>query len=164
MLVSRRRPRAGEEERVVRAAGELGPRVAEVAREPVRRLLAERDDALFAALAVADVDELLLEVDVSEVEADGFGAAEAGGVDELDERAVPDRDRAVALERLEQLLDLGGGRRVGQAPRAAGREACVGDALRPERMAEEGAHGGELARDRRRRELPPRRAPPSDAT
>ena len=146
---------------------ELGPRVAQVAAEPVRRLLAERHDALLAALAAADVHELLLEVDVAEVEADRLGAAEPGGVDELDERAVPQRDRAVALERLERALDLGGRGSVGQAPRASRREACVGHALRPERMPEEGAHGGQLAADRRRGELPaavppPRAAEPGD--
>jgi hypothetical protein len=36
----------------------------EVARDPVRRLLAERDDPVLAAFAAAHVDELLLEVDV----------------------------------------------------------------------------------------------------
>ena len=108
--------------------------------------------------------ELLLEVDVAEVEADSLGAAQPGGVDELDERAVPQRDRSFALERGERALDLGGRRRVGQAPRAARAEARVGHALGPERMSEEGAHRGELPADRRRRELPPRRAPPSQAT
>src|SRR5437764_14623425 len=88
----------GEEERVVRAGRELGPRVAEVAGEPVLRFLAEWDDAILVAFAMADVHELLLEVDVAEIEADGLGAPEACGVDELDERAVPDRQRAVAVE------------------------------------------------------------------
>ena len=57
-----------EEQRVLGAAGELRPRLAEVARDEVRGLLAERDDAVLRALALADVDELLLEVDVAEVE------------------------------------------------------------------------------------------------
>ena len=154
MLVSSRRPRAERKNALFAPARELGPRFAEVAGEPVLRLLAERHDAVLAALAVADVDELLLEVDVAEVETDRLGAAQAGGVDELDERAVAERDRAVAFERGEQLLDLGGRGGVGQAPRAAGGEPSVRHALRAERMAEEGAHGGELPRDRRRRELP----------
>jgi hypothetical protein len=63
-----------EEERVVGSLRQLGPRVAEVAREPVLRLLAERDDAVLATFAPADVDELLLEVDVAEVEGDCLGA------------------------------------------------------------------------------------------
>jgi hypothetical protein len=52
------------------------------------------------------VDELLLEVDVREVEAHRLGAAQPGGVDELDERAVPQRDRPFSFERVEGALDL----------------------------------------------------------
>ena len=85
-----------EEQRVLGAARELGPRLAEVAGDPVRGLLAERDDAVLRALAVPDVHVLLLEVDVAEVEPDGLGAAQPGRVDELDERAVAERERAVA--------------------------------------------------------------------
>ena len=119
VLVSRRRPRAERKNASFAPFASCGPRVAQVAAEPVRRLLAERDDALLAALAAADVDELLLEVDVAEVEADGLGAAQPGGVDELDERAVPQRDRALSFERFEHALDLGGRRSVRQAPCAA---------------------------------------------
>jgi len=42
----------GEEERILCPASELRTAVAEVERQPVRGLLAERDDALLAALAV----------------------------------------------------------------------------------------------------------------
>jgi hypothetical protein len=45
---------------------------------------------------VANVHVLLLEVDVGEVETDRLGATEAGGVDELDERAVPEGERPFA--------------------------------------------------------------------
>src|SRR5207302_3914844 len=88
-------------------------------------------------------------------------------VDELDERPVSQRDRAVALERLERALDLRGCGGVGEAVRPARREAGVGDAIRPERMPEEGADGRELAADRRGRELSwpaavPRAAQPRD--
>ena len=68
----------GEEQRVLGAAGERRARVAQVPRDPERRLLAERHHALLAALAAADVDELLLEVDIGEVEPDRLGAAEPG--------------------------------------------------------------------------------------
>ena len=86
----------GEEERVVRAARQLRPRLAQVAGDDVRRLLAERHDPLLAALA-AHADELLLEVDVGEIEPDRLGAAQAGRVDELDECAVAEAERAVAV-------------------------------------------------------------------
>jgi hypothetical protein len=122
--------------------------------EPERRLFAEGHDALLAALGAADVYELLVEVDVGEVEPHRFCAAQAGGVDELDERAVSQRDRTVSLERLEHALDLGSGGGVGKAARAARREPGVGDAVRPERMPEKGTHRGQLAADRGRRELP----------
>ena len=108
--------------------------------------------------------ELLLEVDVAEVEAHSLGAAQPGGVDELHERAVPQRNRSFALERLERALDLGGRGSVGQAPRAARAEARVGHPLGPERMSEEGAYRGQLPADRGRRELPAtaRAAEPGD--
>ena len=77
-----------------------------------RRLLAERDDALLAALS-AHVHDLAVEVDVAEVERDGLGASEPRGVEELEERAVAQGERRVALDDLEDLLDLGRLRRVG---------------------------------------------------
>src|SRR6266508_4983002 len=84
-----------EEERIRSASRERRARVAQVDRHPVGGFLAERHDALLAALAT-HVHELLLEVDVSEVEPDRLGASEARGVDELDESSVADRERAVA--------------------------------------------------------------------
>ncbi len=157
-------PAHGQEECVVCSLRQVRPRLAQVAAEPKRRLLAERHDALLAALAAPDSQELLLEVDVSEIEAYGLRAPQSGGIDELDESAVPQRDRPLALERLERALDVCGGGGVWQAPRAARAEARVGDALGPERMPEEGAHRGQLAADRGRRELPAasRAAEPGD--
>ena len=69
-------------------------------RDDVRRLLAERDDALLAALP-ADANVLLLEVDVAEVEADRFRASQPGRVDELDESAKEwDREAVRAIPTL----------------------------------------------------------------
>ena len=93
--VSRRRPRAERKSAFSAPRASCGPRVAQVARDEVRRLLAERDDAVLAALALAHVHALLLEVDVAEVEADRLGGAQPGRVDELDERAVAEPERAV---------------------------------------------------------------------
>ena len=126
--VSRRRPRAERNERVLGAAGELRARVAQVARDERGRLLAERDDAVLRALAVADVDELLLEVDVAEVEPDRLRAAQPGRVDELDQRAVAESRAAPSLgEPGDDRVDLARLRRVGKParpPRArAGRRA-----------------------------------------
>src|SRR4051812_13522535 len=88
-------PARREKQRVLRAARELRTRLAEVARDERTRLLAQRHDAVLAALAFAHVDELLLEVDVAEIEMHRLGAAQPGGVDELDEGAVAERERAV---------------------------------------------------------------------
>src|ERR671935_2137509 len=93
----------GEEEGVLGAARELGPGVEQVAREPPGRLLAERDDPLLATFA-PHADELLLEVDVRKIEVDGLAAAQPGRIEELHQRTVAQRERAVAVECLERLL------------------------------------------------------------
>src|SRR5207244_10479572 len=118
-------------------------------------LLAQRDDALLRALAVPDMDTLLLEVDVAEVEPDRLGAAQPGRVDELDERPVAQRERlAAASEPVQQAVDLVELGRVRQAARPARGERGVRDAVRAEREPQQAAHGREPPRDRRRRELP----------
>src|SRR3954469_13331261 len=147
-----------EEERVLRAADELWPRLAQVDRDSVRRLFAEWNDALLAALA-AHVDELLLEVDVGEVQVDRLLRAQAGRVDELDQGPVAEAQGAGPIESVERGVDVLGAGRVGKAPRPPRRERRVRDPLRPERVAQERANGRELSPDRRRRELPGPRAP-----
>jgi aminopeptidase len=143
-----------EEERVLSTPGELWPCVVEVPRGPPRGLLSERDDALLAALA-AHADVLLLEVDVGQVESDGLGASKAGGVDELDEGSVPERERAVAVERPERRVHLLRTRRVRKPPRASKRQCRVGNPCSAEREAQERPDRGDLARDRRGRKLRP---------
>ena len=108
----------GQEEGVVRAGRERRPSRLQVARELERRLLAERDDALLAALA-ADVHDLAVEVDVAEVERDRLLAPQPRRVEELEQGAVAERQRRVAVDELEQLLDLGGLGRVGEPARTA---------------------------------------------
>src|SRR5439155_20238066 len=126
----------GEEERVRGAGGELRSRVAEITREPGGRLLAERDHALLSAFP-ADSHELLLEVDVGEVEVDRLPAPEPGGVHELHERRVPEREPRVPVESVDRGVDRLLLRRVREAARPPRREGRVGHAGRPEREAEE---------------------------
>jgi hypothetical protein len=68
----------GKEERILCATGKLGPRAVEIQRDEVRRLLAERDDPVLRTLALSHVHEFLFEVDVTEIEADRFRAAQTG--------------------------------------------------------------------------------------
>ena len=94
-------PARREKDRVDCIAGERRPAVTEVAREVVSRLLSQRDDPLFPALA-ADVECFALEVDVGEIEPDGLRAPEPTGVQELEESSVSQRERVVSLYVLEQ--------------------------------------------------------------
>ena len=87
-----------EKQRVVCASREGRARVAEVGRDRMRRPLAERHDALLAALA-EHVHRLLLEVDVCEVKPDDLGAAQAAGVGQLEDRGVADRQCRVTPRR-----------------------------------------------------------------
>jgi len=111
-----------EEERVLGAARELRARLAEVARDEGSRLLAERDDTILGAFAVPHVHALLLEVDVAEIEPDRFRRTQAGRVHELDECAVAQRKRAVAVEGVHDRLDLGALRRDREPARTLRRE------------------------------------------
>ncbi len=111
----------------------------------MRCLLAERDDAILAALAVANVHVFLLEVDVGEIETDSLGAAQAGRVDELDERAVPECEWAFALERCKLLFDFGTAWSIGQPTASARRQPRIRDARGAQRVAEERAHRRELS-------------------
>src|SRR6266542_1843587 len=146
----------GDEERVLGADGELGPPLTQVVRQPVGGLLAERDDALLSALA-ANVQGLLVEVDVAEVERRRLRAAQSGRIDELDEGPVPKSQRTLAVEPGEHRVHLGRSRRVGKAVAPSRRERDVGYALRPEREAQQRPDRGELACQRGRGQ-PPRAA------
>ena len=76
-------------------------------------LLAERHDALLAALPV-HVHCLALEVDVDEVEPDDLRAPQPARVEELEQGTIPERQRRVAVDGLEQRRDLVLLRRVRQ--------------------------------------------------
>ena len=145
----------GEEERALGAAREQWARVAQAPCNPQRRLLAERDDPILAALA-PHVHVLLLEVDVAEVESDRLRAAEARRVDELEQRAVPKRDRLLVVEALDELLDLLELRRIRQAARLPRRQRELGHAGAAERVPDQRADRRDPAGDRSRGEtLPP---------
>src|SRR5438477_268001 len=83
-------------------------------------------------------EELLpVELDVREVEPDRLRAPQAGRVHELDEGAVPQGERPVAVERIKGGLDLRRLRRVRQAARPTWREGGIRNLGRAEREAQE---------------------------
>ena len=159
VLVSRRRPRRGEEERVVRAARELRaarrggsarpsappPRRAG-RRGPCRPCRCARARAPARSRRRRDRGRRPRRCAGrrSRRARRARGCAAAAAL-RLRARRAPCRRRRR------------GARRAAARPRR-GASARVGDARRAERVAEEGAHSRELSRDRRRRELPaPRR-------
>jgi aminopeptidase len=141
-----------KEKRPLGTARELRPRLTQVAGDEARRLLAEWHDSVLAAFAEANVHELLFEVDVPEVEADGLSAAQACGIDELHQRLVSERKRPFTFERVDEVLDLALLRGVRQSARSFRGERSVRHSLGPECVPEERADGGQLPPDRRRRE------------
>ena len=117
--------RSGAGERAaLRVQEELGPvarvevraAAGEVAPQRLDGRASERDDALLVALA-GDADEAVVEVDARLVEADRLGDAEAGAVEQLDQRPVAQRARRRAGRGLDQPLDLAGRQRARQGAR-----------------------------------------------
>src|SRR5580765_4791830 len=100
------------------------------------------------------MDVLLLEVDIPEIEPHGLGASKARRVNELEQCAVADRERAARLAgRLDDRLDLCCLRGVGKAAPPLGRERDVRDVPRPEGESEQRADRREPPGCGRRREL-----------
>src|SRR5439155_12967407 len=86
--------------------------------------------------------------DVTEVEPDRLGAAEAGRVNKLDERAVAEIENPIARQRGEDPVHLLRLRRGRQPARPARRERCVRRVLRSEWGTEQAANCCEPPRDR----------------
>jgi hypothetical protein len=105
-----------EEHGVLRTACELGASLVQIPREDMRRLFAQRDDPLFPTFAT-DMELLAVEVDVCELEPDGLRASKPGGIDQLDERPIPQRERPVSIELVESGFHLGCLGTVRQPPR-----------------------------------------------
>src|SRR6186713_6411 len=78
-------------------------------------MAADGNDALLVPLAGA-ADETALEVDVGLAEPHGLADSQPRAVEQLCERAVPERTWGRARRRLDQALCLRGRERAGQAP------------------------------------------------
>jgi hypothetical protein len=110
--------RVEEELRPVTAI-EVGATQREVAADGLGRRSSERDDPLLPALA-EHADDPLVEVDAALLEPDGLGHAQAGAVQELDERAIPARARSRPVGGVDQPLRLGGRHHAREALGAPG--------------------------------------------
>ena len=73
---------------LARARLQPRPALGEVALDPVRGVAAERHDAILAALALAHPDGAERAVEIGHVEPRQLGAAQAGGVERFEDRAV----------------------------------------------------------------------------
>ena len=131
--------------------------VAQVGADNPPGVASDRHDAFFVAFS-EDADDTVGEVDVGELEADGFADADTGGVQRFEQRAVSLRERTVAGHRAEELVDLCFVERFGDPLRDAGcvdvfarigRKESFGGAKTVERPDRD-----QCTCDRRRREEP----------
>src|SRR4030095_7590546 len=88
-----KRGRVHEQPRTAAFAEENGTCVSQISAHPGRRLIAERHDALLAALAGA-CQIGGFQIDVAGPQRNQFRHTQAGGVQQLDERAVAEATRA----------------------------------------------------------------------
>ncbi len=107
---------AGDEEGVFADAGKQdGTDVVEIFAEPLEGAVADGDDAVFPVFAFADGEDAGLWIEVFIVEPDEFGAADAGGVEELQDGAVAETERVGDVGYGEDGADLLGAERAGKA-------------------------------------------------
>ena len=124
----------------------------EIATERLGGVAPDRNDAFLAALADHS-NEAVLEVDAGALEADRLGDAEAGSVQQLDERLVAERPRLRPGGGVDQPLGLAGRERLRKRPHPPrelhGRGRVVVACAEQLLVAEEAAGGRGPARDRR---------------
>ena len=132
---------------------EEGTAPGEVATERLGCGPAERHHAFLPALPEAP-DEPAVEVDAAALQPDGLADAEAGPVEELDERLITERSGGRSARCSDQTLDLTGRERPREpasAPRQIDvRGRVVGTLTDQNEVAEERAAGGRASGDRAR--------------
>lgn len=85
---------AGEEQRgLVTVQGEARAHFVEVAFQPAEGAVADGNDAVLVAFALADLERLALAVEVVQFELCEFAAAESGAVKDFEHGAVADAER-----------------------------------------------------------------------
>src|SRR5262249_26260427 len=101
------------------AAVEVGPATREGAAQGLRRLPSHGHDALLASFAET-ADEPPVQLHPTPLEPESLRDAQAGAVEELHERGVPQVARARPSGRLYEALGLGGRERPREFPDAPG--------------------------------------------
>lgn len=87
---------------------ELRSCFAEVAGEPVERDVADGDEPVFAAFALLHGDGALVALKVVEGQFAGFTGAQAAGVEQLEQRSIPDAFGAAGERGIDQCVELRG--------------------------------------------------------
>src|SRR5947207_13491636 len=106
-------PRAGEEDRaLVGLDDKRGPGLVEVLLEPCDRALADGNDPVLPALALADGKDAPGEIEIIEPEPDQLHPPEPRGVAHLQDRAVAEPDRRAGLGPAEDLRECGVSKRL----------------------------------------------------
>jgi hypothetical protein len=135
------------EEESVAAGLSLQPSL-EVGFEGATRLAAEENDPFLSPLSDHS-NGALVEVERRKIEADELGAAQAGGVEKLEDGPTA-QDRESVAGNLDQQGDVGLFERLGNPTLESGRKERLSrvpfDQPLPAQVAKEGAQGGELAR------------------
>ncbi len=152
-LAGHRPAPAGEEERIARAgAGQHRPRCVEIAPDRLDGLLAQRHEALLAALA-EHADHTHVEGHLRELQPDELGDPQARRVERFQHRLVAQRERGLARADAEQRLDLRLAQVLRQPPRQPRRAHPQGridrDPAPLHLEAVEAAHGGQPPGDGR---------------
>ena len=99
---------AAEEQRGLSGqVGEVRTCIGQKTVEPGGGARANGQHPAFAALAPADGERLTVRIVVAEVEAGHFGAADAGGVEEFEDRAVAQAEAVAGVGRLKQKGEFG---------------------------------------------------------
>src|SRR2546428_675096 len=134
-------------------AHEARPRAAEIRTHRVLRVAADRYLSLLPALP-HDTHGSALQVEVVDVESRELRDAQAGPVEDLEDRAITEPGRGGAVGRLDEAPDLVHAQWMGKRARHARSHDVAGGVLRRDALAEEEAmerpNGGEDARHGRR--------------
>ncbi len=130
------------------AVQQKGPGPIQVPRQPVQGLLPQGNHTLLTPLA-GNQDIAGIPAHPCQSQPHQLGNPQPGGVDHLQQRAVPNPQRMAGIRGRQQLLYLGLGKDIGQPAVEPGRlhlpGGVLGDPLQVQQEPKESAQGGELA-------------------